>query len=229
MKLAIVIPVYNEKETLTQIIQAVQDTEFDKTIILIDDGSTDGTRDIIENEINDSNIIKILCDKNGGKGSALRKGFASIPDDCDVVIIQDADLEYDPKEYSILINPIIKGKADVVYGSRFKGVTRSMFFWHYLGNRFLSFVTNLLYNSILSDMETCYKAFRRDIAVSLNIESSRFNVEPEITAKVLRKKYRIYEVPISYYGRDYIEGKKITWRDGFSALYTLIKYRFKKI
>jgi len=226
VKLAIVMPVYNEKNTILQIIQKVQDTPFDKTIIIVDDCSTDGSREIIQNQITAPNIIKLYNEKNSGKGAALCKGFANVPDDCNIVIIQDADLEYDPEDYSILIKPIIDGYADVVYGSRFKGISASMFFWHYVGNKFLSFMTNILYNTIITDMETCYKTFRTEIIKDLKIKSKRFEVEPEITSKILKKGCRLVEVPIKYYGRNYDEGKKITWRDGFIALFTLIKYRF---
>jgi glycosyltransferase involved in cell wall biosynthesis len=228
MKLAVLMPVYNEKKTLLEIYKKVQSNKFNKTIIIIDDCSDDGTTEIIKNEITDNNVIKIYSSKNQGKGAALQKGISSIPDDCDITLIQDADLEYDPDDYENLINPIIKGVADVVYGSRFKGVTRSMFFWHYLGNKFLSLLTNILYNTIITDMETCYKAFKTEVIKNIEINSKKFDFEPEITAKILKKKYRLYEAPINYYGRDYDEGKKITWKDGFAAAYTLLKYRFIK-
>ena len=226
MKLAIVMPVFNEKNTLLKILDKVKKTNFDKTIIIIDDCSTDGTTDIIKNQITDSNVIKLYHSKNMGKGAALSYGFQNVPDDCDIVIIQDADLEYDPEDYGILVKPIIEEYADVVYGSRFKGISTSMFFWHYLGNRFLSLMTNILYNTVISDMETCYKVFKTSAIKSLKITSKRFEVEPEITAKILNKGYRVVEVPIRFYGRNYLEGKKITWRDGFIALYTLIKFKF---
>jgi glycosyltransferase involved in cell wall biosynthesis len=225
MKLAIIMPVYNEKNTLKQILKKVQDTPYEKTILIVDDCSTDGSREIIQNEINEPNIIKLYNEVNSGKGAALQKGFKNVPEDCDITLIQDADLEYDPNEYGILLKPILENQADVVYGSRFKGVTRSMFFWHYIGNKFLSLVTNILYNAILTDMETCYKAFKSDIIRNLKINSKKFDVEPEITAKVLKAGYKVFEVPISYYGRDFAEGKKISWKDGFKALYTLFKYR----
>jgi len=226
MKLAIVMPVFNEKNTLLKILEKVQNTVFDKTIIIIDDCSNDGTSDIIKNQVNYSNVIKLFHEKNQGKGAALSYGFANVPDDCDIVIIQDADLEYDPEDYGILIKPIIEGYADVVYGSRFKGISTSMFFWHYLGNKFLSLMTNVLYNTVISDMETCYKVFKTPVIKSLKINAKRFEVEPEITAKVLNRGYKVVEVPIRFYARNYLEGKKITWRDGFIALYTLIKYKF---
>ncbi len=229
MKIAVVIPVYNEKNTLLEIIERVQNTKFEKTIILVDDFSTDGTRQLINDNVKSENILKFFHDKNMGKGAALRTGFANIPDDCEITIIQDADLEYDPEDYSIVLKPIIDLKADVVYGSRFKGISRSMFFWHYLGNKFLSLLTNILYNTLITDMETCYKAFKSGIIKNVKITANRFDFEPEITAIILKKKYRLVEVPIQYYGRDYNEGKKITWRDGFAAIWTLIKYKFKNV
>jgi len=229
MKIAVVIPVFNEKNTIIEIVDKVQKTSFEKTIIIVDDFSTDGSREIIKEKLNDSNIIKFYHDKNMGKGAALRTGFKNIPADCGITIIQDGDLEYDPEDYTIVLKPIIDGKADVAYGSRFKGISRSMFFWHYLGNKFLSLLTNVLYNTLISDMETCYKAFKSEIIRNVKITANRFDFEPEITAIILKKGYRLVEVPIQYYGRDYTEGKKITWRDGFAAMWTLIKYKFIRV
>jgi glycosyltransferase involved in cell wall biosynthesis len=197
--------------------------EIAKEIIVVDDGSTDGTMDILKLE--EDSTTRVLCHpKNRGKGAAVRTGLEQATGD--FVVIQDADLEYDPDDYRLLLAPVLKKKAEVVYGSRFTGEHRDMLFWHMLGNKALSFITNILYNTTLSDMETCYKLFWRPILEGITIRSNRFNFEPEITAKVLKKKVRIYEVPISYAGREYNEGKKITWRDGFSALWALIKYRF---
>lgn len=226
MKLSIIVPVYNEKETIKEIINEVQgvnigDTE--KEIILVDDASTDGTRRIIEEEINDKNVIKLYHERNRGKGAAIRTGIRAVTGD--LVIIQDADREYDPRDYPKLLQPILEKRCDVVYGSRFLGVSSAMFFWHYAGNKLLTLTTNILYNTLISDMEVGYKVFKAEIIKSIPIKSNRFNFEPEITAKILKRKYKIQQVPITYVGRDYSEGKKITWRDGFSALWTLIKYR----
>lgn len=219
-------PVYNEKNTINQIVERVQAVPVSKEIIIVDDGSKDGTRDILKELAKQENIKVFLHKKNKGKGAALSTGLQHISGD--FVIFQDADLEYHPEEYTRLLEPIQKGEADVVYGSRFKGSGRAFLFWHKVGNIFLNFVTNILYNSTLTDMETCYKMFRCDVIKGIAIESNRFNVEPEITAKILKRGYKVFEVPITYSGRDFSEGKKITWRDGFSALWTLIKYRIKK-
>ncbi len=226
MKLSVIIPVYNERNTIQEILRRVRQVDLgdiDRELIVVDDGSTDGTRDILSMEY-DSTTKIILHDTNKGKGAALRTGLAHATGD--LIIFQDADLEYDPDEYPRLIEPILKGKAEVVYGSRFTGERRNMLFWHYLGNRLLVLVTNILYNTTLSDMETCYKLFTRKSLEGIEIKSDRFDVEPEITAKILKKKIRIYEVPISYTGREIEEGKKISWRDGIPALWALIKYRF---
>ena len=221
--LSIIIPVYNEKETINDIIDAVVATPYRKEIIIVDDCSTDGTRTILT-KIKKDGLKVYIHDKNQGKGAALQTGFSHATGD--IILIQDADLEYDPQEYSTLINPILEGKADVVYGSRFAGhgAHRVLYFWHYMGNRFLTFLSNLFTNLNLTDMETCYKAFTREAIAGVKIKEKRFGFEPEITAKMARKKLRIYEVPISYYGRTYEEGKKVTWKDGLRAMWCIIKY-----
>jgi glycosyltransferase involved in cell wall biosynthesis len=226
MKLSIIVPVYNERNTIQEIlrrVRAVDLGEISKEIIAVDDGSTDGTLDILKLE-EDSTTRVMKHDQNQGKGAAIRTALPNATGD--IIVIQDADLEYEPDDYRVLVAPILKKKALVVYGSRFTGEHRNMLFWHLLGNKFLSLITNALYNTTLTDMETCYKMFAREAIEGVNIRSDRFDFEPEITAKMLKKKIRIYEVPISYAGREYEEGKKITWRDGFRALYTLVKYRF---
>ena len=224
MKVSVIIPCFNEKDTITKIIEKVENASILlKEIIIVDDLSTDGTREILEN-INNP-IIKIYFHtKNQGKGASLRTGFSNVSGD--ICIIQDADLEYDPSEYPKLIKPIIDNKADVVFGSRFKGggAHRVVYFWHRVGNGFLTLLSNLLTDINLSDMETCYKVFRKDIIQSIRIRENRFGFEPEITAKVAKMNLRIYEVGISYYGRTYKEGKKITWRDGIIAVFCIIKY-----
>ena len=224
MKVSVIIPCFNEKNTIAKIIEKVENaTVLLKEIIIVDDFSTDGTREILE-KINNP-IIKIFFHtKNQGKGASLRTGFSKV--NGDICIIQDADLEYDPSEYPKLIKPIIDNKADVVFGSRFKGggAHRVVYFWHRVGNGFLTLLSNLLTDINLSDMETCYKVFRKDVIQSIRIRENRFGFEPEITAKVAKMNLRIYEVGISYYGRTYPEGKKITWRDGIIAIFCIIKY-----
>ncbi len=224
MNLTIVIPVYNERDTIREIIQRVRDVSLEKEIIVVDDRSTDGTREILADYASDGVVRVLYHETNRGKGAALRTGFKHAAND--IVIIQDADLEYDPGEYASLIKPIVDGKADVVYGTRFVGseAHRVMFFWHMVGNKLLTLLSNMLTNLNLTDMETCYKVFRREILADIPIEEDRFGFEPEITAKLAKKKVRIYEVGISYAGRSYREGKKINWKDGVSALRCIIKY-----
>lgn len=225
MKLSIVIPCYNERETIHTIVQAVLAAPIkEKEIVVVDDCSMDGTREILKNSVEPVVDKVIYHDRNMGKGAALRTGFKEVTGDA--VVIQDADLEYDPQEYPKLLQPIEEGKADVVYGSRFMGGEphRVVYFWHMIGNRFLTLCSNMLTNINLTDMETCYKMFRSEVIKAIVIEEDRFGFEPEITAKVARGRYRIYEVGISYYGRTYEEGKKIGWRDGLRAMYAILKY-----
>lgn len=225
LKLSVIMPVYNEHETLEEIVRQVLATGLVHEIIMVDDGSTDGSRDIMRQWETHDVVRVIYHEENKGKGTAVRTGFQAATGD--VFLIQDADLEYDPRDYPTLLQPIEEGRSSVVYGSRFLGgPRRAMLFWHAAGNRLLTFVTNILYDSILSDMETCYKAFRADVVRDIPLHSRRFEFEPEITAKILKRGIRIYEVPISYYGREYEEGKKITGWDALPALWTLIKYRF---
>jgi glycosyltransferase involved in cell wall biosynthesis len=226
-RLSIVIPVFNEVGTLSAILRAVESAllpDIEKEIVVVDDFSTDGTRELLGREADAGRIRAIYHDRNRGKGASLRTGFQEVTGD--VVIVQDADLEYDPREYPRLLKPILEGKADVVYGSRFLGgeEKRVLFFWHYVGNRFLTTVSNMLTNLNLTDMETCYKVFRREVLDRIRIEEDRFGFEPEITAKIAKLRCRIYEVGISYYGRTYAEGKKITWKDGVSTLRCILKY-----
>ena len=228
MKLSIIIPCYNEENTIKIIVEKVlKFSLYDKEIIIVDDCSTDQSRKIIKNLAEDTSIIKyFFLDKNLGKGAALNKGFKEA--NGDIILIQDADLEYDPKDYPILIKPFIETDADIVYGSRFLGgeYVRLHFFWHFLANKLLTIVTNVVTNLNMSDMETGYKVFKKNVINSIEIKEKSFGVEPEITVKLAKKKFVFYEVPISYRGRSYEEGKKITLKDAFIALYCIIKYRF---
>jgi len=228
LKLSVVMPVYNEAKTIEEIVRQVQAVPLEKEILIVDDGSTDATRDILRGMDGKDGVRVFLQPKNQGKGAAVSVGFRYA--EGDVVVVQDADLEYDPREYVRLLRPIEEGHADVVYGSRFLGggERRGLYFWHTVGNRFLTLASNMATNLNLTDMETCFKMFRREVVQSMRIESRRFGIEPEITAKVARRGYRVYEVPISYHGRTYDEGKKIGWRDAFSALWTIVKHRFRE-
>jgi len=222
MLLSIIIPAFNEAAFLPEVIRRVAETPYNKEIIIIDDGSTDGTREYLKGLSQDKAKV-ILHEKNMGKGAALRSGISFATGD--IIIVQDADLEYDPKDYPALLGPILDGKADVVYGSRFLGGPhRVLLFWHSVGNAFITLLSNMFTDLNLTDMETGYKAFSKKVLETITIESNRFGVEPEITAKVAKKGFRIYEVPISYYGRSYQDGKKITWKDGVKALFTIVKF-----
>jgi glycosyltransferase involved in cell wall biosynthesis len=226
--LSVIVPVFNERTTVAEVIRRIRAVELpvDVEVVVVDDGSSDGT-DKVLTALGDSTVRVITHRENLGKGAAIRTGLTAIRGD--LVLVQDADLEYDPQDVAKLLDPILRGKASVVYGSRFTGERKNMMPLHWIGNRFLSLVTNVLYSSTLSDMETCYKLFDRRVLEGITIESDKFDFEPEITAKVLRRGHRIYEVPISYAGREADEGKKITWRDGFGALKALIKYRFTRL
>jgi glycosyltransferase involved in cell wall biosynthesis len=226
LKVSVVIPVYNEQSTIREIIERVQAVPVDKEIIVVDDYSTDGTPDELKKLEAEGAIRLYRHEVNKGKGAACRTGISKI--EGDVVIIQDADLEYDPADYPILLAPIEKGRSKVVYGSRFLGAHKAMYFWHSVGNKMLTLVANVLYNTTLTDMETCYKVFTADIARKLTLKSNRWGFDPEITAKILKMGHRIYEVPISYTGREFDEGKKISWKDGFTIVWVLVKYRFLK-
>jgi glycosyltransferase involved in cell wall biosynthesis len=242
--ISIVMPVYNERATIEEILRRVMDTNINKEVIIVDDASTDGTRQILkEIEQRQQNgereapaqdggdsiplgpLRFVFQDANQGKGAALRQGFAAAAGQ--VVLVQDADLEYDPRDYGGLLEPIVEGRADVVYGSRFLGgPQRVHYFWHYCANRFLTLLSDIFTNLKLTDMETCYKVFRREVLQGIALKSNRFGFEPEITAKIAKGKWRVYEVPITYAGRTYEEGKKITWRDGFHALWCIVRFRF---
>jgi glycosyltransferase involved in cell wall biosynthesis len=217
-------PVYNEAATVEEMVGRVLAVPLRLELIAVDDGSRDGSREILLRLAGEKGFKVLVQERNEGKGAAVRRGIAEARGD--VVVIQDADLEYSPEEYPELLDLIVKGKADAVFGSRFIGRHRCFLFTHYLANLFLNLVTNVLYNTTLTDMETCFKAVRADVLKSLRLRSRRFGIEPEITAKLFKQGARVYEVPITYEGRDYSEGKKITWKDGFPALWTLIKYRF---
>ena len=225
MKISVIIPVYNECNTIQEIIRKVQATGIPNEIVIVDDGSSDGTRQVLAEMKGKEKVRVILHEKNIGKGSAVRTGFTHATGD--VIIIQDADLEYDPREYPNLLKPIQEGLADVVYGSRFLGAARRpILFWNMVANKILTLVTNILYNNILSDMETGYKVFRKEVVDGMTLHAKRFDFEPEFTAKILKRKYSIVEVPIAFYPRDYSQGKKIHMRDAFEAMWTLVKYRF---
>jgi glycosyltransferase involved in cell wall biosynthesis len=221
--LSVVMPVFNERNTIAEIVRRVLAVPLRIELIVVDDCSTDGTREILHDLQARHGFRLLLQDKNQGKGAALRRGFQAVTGD--IVVVQDADLEYSPEEYPELIRLICEGRADVVYGSRFLGRHRVFLFTHYAGNRFLTLVTNVLYNTMLTDMETCYKVMRTEVVRSMTLRSDSFGIEPELTAKIFKRGYRVYEVPITYDGRGYEEGKKITWKDGFVALWVLLKYR----
>ena len=224
-KLSVIIPAYNERNTIAESVRRARDVELpiDHEIVIVDDGSTDGTRDIVS-QLEDSTVRVVYQAENGGKGMALRTGFEEATGD--LIVCHDADLEYDPRDWVKMLRPLLEGDTQVVYGSRFTGERRNMMFWHWMGNRFLSLLTNVLYNTTVSDMETCYKMVDASVLKSLRLKAKKFDIEPEVTAKLLRIGQRIYEVPIRYTGREMDEGKKISWRDGIPALWTLIKLRF---
>lgn len=226
MKISVIIPVYNEKSTISEIIARVRAVDLEKEIIIVDDGSTDGTsQQLAEIDGQFENVNVFSHQKNQGKGAALRTGFAAASGE--ILIVQDADLEYDPREYEALLVPILDGRAEVVYGSRFlSGPHRVLFFWHYVGNKFLTLLCDALSNLNLTDMETCYKLFKKEVLDDIQLKSNRFGFEPEFTMKIAKKGFRVYEVPISYSGRTYEEGKKIGWRDGLAAVFAVLWFRF---
>lgn len=222
-KLSVIIPIYNEEATLEKLLAQVRAVDVAKEIICIDDGSSDRSREILMEQAGEPDTRVFFHRRNRGKGGAVRTGLKNATGD--IILIQDADLEYDPRDYALLLRPILEGRAQVVYGSRFLGEHKAMYFWHAVGNRLLTLVTNVLYDTTLTDMETCYKVFTREVANTLDIRQERWGIDPEITAKILRQSIRIYEVPISYNGREFWEGKKISWKDGFVILRTLVRYR----
>jgi glycosyltransferase involved in cell wall biosynthesis len=225
MRLSVVIPVFNEVSNIREILKRVKSTKLASEIVIVDDGSQDGTRSLLSRLDGKEHVRVILHEKNLGKGAAVRTGIQAARGD--IILVQDADLEYNPRDYAVLLQPLRDGIADVVYGSRFLGgPRRAVMFWHMIANMLLTFMTNILYNTILSDMETGYKVFRRDVVAGMTLRSNRFDFEPEFTAKVLKRRYHIYEVPISFNPRDYSEGKKIKFQDAFIAVWTLLKYRF---
>jgi glycosyltransferase involved in cell wall biosynthesis len=221
--LSVIVPVFDERATIGELIRCVRAAPYDKQIIVVDDGSRDGTAEILSDLVAAGEIELVTHSRNLGKGAAVRSGLARARGD--VILIQDADLEYDPAEYPILLGPIEKGLAEVVYGSRFLGPHRAMYFWHSVGNKLLTLTCNALFDTTLTDMETCYKAFTAEALRPIQLRSNRWGFDPEITAKALKRGHRIYEVPISYAGREFVEGKKITWRDGFVVFFTLLRYR----
>jgi glycosyltransferase involved in cell wall biosynthesis len=225
VKVSVVVPVFNERATVREVLRRIDEVPLELEVIVVDDASTDGTREVLQELESTQDLRVIYHSTNQGKGAAVRSGFREATGDA--VVIQDADLEYLPSEYPQLLEPILMGQADVVYGSRFLGTHRVFYFWHYLGNRFLTLLTNVLYNTMLSDMETCLKMFRSEVLKSMRLRSNGFNIEPEITAKVFKGGWRVYETPISYFGRGYDEGKKIVgWKEGFRAVWALLRYRF---
>ena len=226
--MSFIVPAYNEAATILEVLERLEALALDKQIIVVDDGSTDGTADLVERWAEGRDDVVLLRKQNGGKGSAIRAAVSAV--DGEIVVIQDADMEYDPADVPALIEPIERGVADVVYGSRLSGgrPQRAYLFWHLVGNRFLSLVANVLYNTTLSDIETGYKAFRSDVFKSLDLRRDDFGIEPEITGLICKRHLRVYEIPISYYGRTYAEGKKITWRDGFTALRVLLEVRVRR-
>lgn len=230
MLLSVLMPVYNEEKTIRTILKRVREAplprhDMQKQIVIVDDGSTDATREILDAMRGDPDLKIIFHKKNGGKGTAVRTAIENATGD--IYIIQDADLEYDPQDYGVMLTPILEDKSDAVYGSRFKGSGRAFLATHYYGNQMITFIANILYNTCLTDLETCYKAFKCEIFDTVRLKSKSFTIEPEITAKLFKNKFRVFEVPISYSGRDFEEGKKITWRDGFKAIGALFYYRFR--